>query len=137
MMPAQTFALVLQPAPSPPAPSSGTGSGSSGGLASSPLGNPMVMIGLMFVVVYFMMIRPQQKRQREQQDWLKSLSKGDDVVTSGGIIGKIHGLTENTVTLETGDKVNIKILRSHIAGKAPAPGQPGPAPSETKPDEKN
>ena len=78
---------------------------------------PMIMI---FVVFYFMLIRPQQKKQRETQDWLKSLQKGDEVVTTGGVIGKISGLTESTVTLEVQEKVRLKVLRSHIAGKPPA-----------------
>jgi preprotein translocase subunit YajC len=77
-----------------------------------------------------MLIRPQQKKQREQQDWLKQLKKGDEVVTTGGIIGKISGLTDNTVTLELQEKVRVKVLRSHIAGKPPAPGQPAPEPQQ-------
>jgi preprotein translocase subunit YajC len=86
-------------------------------------------MALIFVVFYFMLIRPQQKKQKEQQDWLKALKKGDEVVTSGGLIGKIAGLTDNTVTLEV-DKVRLKVLRSHISGKAPGPGQPGPEPPQ-------
>jgi preprotein translocase subunit YajC len=88
---------------------------------------PLVLI---FVVFYFMLIRPQQKKQKDLQEWLKSLKKGDEVVTNGGVIGKISGLTENTVTLEVQEKVRMKFLRSHIAGKAPAPGQPGPEPEK-------
>jgi preprotein translocase subunit YajC len=88
---------------------------------------PMVMI---FVVFYLMLIRPQQKKQRELQDWLKQLKKGDEVVTTGGLIGKISGLTDNTVTLELQEKVRVKILRSHISGKPPAPGQPAPEPQQ-------
>jgi preprotein translocase subunit YajC len=88
---------------------------------------PMIMI---FVVFYFMLIRPQQKKQRETQDWLKSLKKGDEVVTSGGVIGRISGLTDNTVTLEVQEKVRLKVLRSHIAGKPPAAGQPAPEPEK-------
>jgi preprotein translocase subunit YajC len=115
--------------PAPQAPAGGApnpmgGCGGQGGMLI-----PMLMI---FVVFYFMLIRPQQKKQREQQDWLKSLKKGDEVVTTGGIIGKISGLTDNTVTLEVQEKVRMKFLRSHIAGKAPAPGQPGPEPQQQK-----
>ena len=92
---------------------------------------PMIMI---FVVFYFMLIRPQQKKQRELQDWLKQLKKGDEVVTTGGIIGKISGITDEVVTLEVQEKVRMKFLRSHIAGKAPGSKQPGPeaAPPEKK-----
>ncbi len=88
---------------------------------------PMIMI---FVVFYFMLIRPQQKKQREMQDWLKQLKKGDEVVTTGGLIGKVSGLTDNTVTLELQEKVRVKVLRSHIAGKPPAAGQPAPEPQQ-------
>ena len=86
---------------------------------------PMIAI---FVVFYFMLIRPQQKKQRELQDWVKSLKKGDEVVTTGGIIGKVSGITEQVVTLEVQEKVRMKFLRSHIAGKAPGSQGPGPDP---------
>ena len=88
---------------------------------------PMIMI---FVVFYFMLIRPQQKKQRELQDWLKSLKKGDEVVTSGGIIGKISGLKDNEVVLEVQEKVRMRFLRSHIAGKAPGSATAGPDPEK-------
>jgi preprotein translocase subunit YajC len=92
---------------------------------------PMIMI---FVVFYFMLIRPQQKKQRELQDWLKQLKKGDEVVTTGGIIGKISGITDTVVTLEVQEKVRMKFLRSHISGKAP--GAAGPGPDAPAPDKK-
>ena len=82
----------------------------------------MVPFLFIFVVFYFMLIRPQQKKQREQQDWLKSLKKGDEVVTTGGLIGKITGLNDAVVTLEVQEKVRLRVLRSAIAGKPPAPG---------------
>ncbi|HPH27404.1 MAG TPA: preprotein translocase subunit YajC [Pseudomonadota bacterium] len=92
--------------------------GSGGAFA---LGN-MLPILLMFVIFYFLLIRPQQKRQRELQDWLKSIKKNDEVVTTGGIWGKVAGIAENSpyVTLELQEKVRIRVLRSHIAGKAPS-----------------
>ena len=52
------------------------------------------------------------------------MKKGDEVVTTGGLIGKISGLTENTVTLEVQEKVRLKVVRSHIAGKPPQLIQP-------------
>jgi preprotein translocase subunit YajC len=82
---------------------------------------PMLM---MFAIFYFLLIRPQQKKQRELQDWLKSLKKGDEVVTTGGLVGKISGITEHIVTLELQEKVRVRVLRSHIAGKPPAPPAP-------------
>lgn len=90
---------------------------------------PMIMI---FVVFYFMLIRPQQKKQRELQDWLKTLKKGDEVVTSSGIIGKISGLKDNEVVLEVQEKVRMRVLRSHIAGKAPGSATAGPEPEPQK-----
>ena len=131
-MHATLFALLLQAAPAAPAAPSAPGGGGSNPMATACGGGggmlaPMVLI---FVVFYFMLIRPQQKKQRELADWLKSLKKGDEVVTTGGVIGKISGLTDNTVTLEVQEKVRLKVLRSHVAGKAPAPGQPGPEPEK-------
>jgi preprotein translocase subunit YajC len=82
----------------------------------------MVPFLFIFVVFYFMLIRPQQKKQREQQDWLKSLKKGDEVVTTGGLIGKITGLSDTVVTLEVQEKVRLRVLRSAVAGRPPAPG---------------
>jgi preprotein translocase subunit YajC len=103
------------------------------GACAGQQGNMLMPMMMIFVVFYFMLIRPQQKKQKDQQDWLKALQKGDDVVTTGGLIGRITGLTENTVTLEVQEKVRLKVLRSHIAGKPPQPGQSGEGP---KPAEK-
>lgn len=70
---------------------------------------------LMFVVFYFLLIRPQQKRQKEQAEMIKNLKKGDRVVTSGGIIGIIHTLQDDYVVLKVGDQdTKIEILRSGI-----------------------
>jgi preprotein translocase subunit YajC len=98
--------------------------------APGPLGGMAIPILMMVAVFYFLIMRPQQKKQREQTEWLKSLKKGDDVVTTGGVIGRISGLTDNTVTLEVQEKVRLKVLRTHIAGKPPAPGQPAPEPEK-------
>ncbi|HAR41530.1 MAG TPA: preprotein translocase subunit YajC [Bdellovibrionales bacterium] len=68
----------------------------------------------MFAVVYFLMIRPQQKKMKQQQAMLSSLQTGDEVITNSGIIGRIAGMTEKVVTLEISDGVKIKILRSQV-----------------------
>ena len=73
---------------------------------------PMVMI---LGVFYFLIIRPQQKKMKQQQEMLGSLKDGDEVVTTSGILGQIRGMTESVVTLEIADQVKIKILRSQIA----------------------
>ena len=71
---------------------------------------------LMFAVLYFLMIRPQQKRAKQQETMLGALKKGDIVRTNGGIRGEITALDERDVTIEVADHTRIKVLRSHVAG---------------------
>ncbi|MGA6993547.1 MAG: preprotein translocase subunit YajC [Candidatus Deferrimicrobiaceae bacterium] len=71
---------------------------------------------LMFVVFYFILIRPQQKTAKRHQEFIKNLKMGDRVVTSGGLHGMVTGLTDTTVTLEIADKVRVKVARSAIGG---------------------
>lgn len=80
-----------------------------------------ILLGVMFVVFYLFLIRPQQKRQKEMQGMLNALDKGDRVVTSGGVLGTIVSLNDQVITLEVADKVRIKVMRSHIQGKQPGP----------------
>jgi preprotein translocase subunit YajC len=70
----------------------------------------------MFLILYFMIIRPQQKRQKEQQKMLGSLKKGDKIVTSGGIHGVISGIDDKTLLVEIADKVKIKVDRGSVSG---------------------
>lgn len=74
----------------------------------------LMMVGI-FVVFYFFMIRPQQKKQKDQKTYLASLKKGDTVVTIGGMHGKIVSLDDETVTLEVGRATNLKFDRSAIS----------------------
>jgi preprotein translocase subunit YajC len=76
---------------------------------------PLVLI---FIVFYFLLIRPQQKKAKEHQVYLTNLKKGDKIITGGGIHGQIVGLTETVATLEIAENVRIKINRSAIAGSA-------------------
>ena len=70
---------------------------------------------VMFVVFYFLLIRPQQKKQREHQAMVKNLKKGDRIVTSGGIIGTVHTLQDDYLVLRVGDQdTKIEVLRSAI-----------------------
>ena len=71
---------------------------------------------LMFAVLYFLMIRPQQKRARAHDEMVKALKKGDIVRTNGGIRGEITAVDERDVTLEIAERTRIKILKSHVAG---------------------
>ena len=88
----------------------------SGGGSSSPLGNPLIMVVLMFAVMYFLVLRPQSKKAKEHQKMLSELKKGDDVVTQGGIIGKISGLKDGEVTLQVQEGVRLRFQRSAITG---------------------
>jgi preprotein translocase subunit YajC len=77
---------------------------------------PMVAI---FVVFYFLRIRPQQKRAREQKDLLAALEKGNEVITAGGIVGRITKINEQYVTLEVATGVEMTVQRSAIAQLLP------------------
>jgi preprotein translocase subunit YajC len=68
----------------------------------------------MFVIMYFVMIRPQQKKAKEQKALIAGVVKGDEVVTAGGIIGRISKLGESSVHIETGNNVELQIQRSAI-----------------------
>lgn len=75
----------------------------------------IAIIILMFVFLYFFMIRPQKKQERETNEMRNNLKVGDEITTIGGIIGKIVSMKEETITIETGhDRVRIRILRSAI-----------------------
>jgi len=76
----------------------------------------LIFMGLLFAVFYFILIRPQQKRQKEHRQLLESLKRGDKVMTTGGIQGTIVALSENVVTVEIADKVKVKVGRNYIAG---------------------
>ena len=74
----------------------------------------MFMILAMFGIMYFLVIRPQSKKQKELQKMLSELKKGDEVVTSGGIIGKISGMKDNELTLQLQEGVRVRVLRSAV-----------------------
>ena len=74
---------------------------------------PLILI---FVIFYFLLIRPQQKKAKEHQQFLTALKVGDEVVSSGGLQGTITGLSDIVVTLEIADKVRVKIARPYIMG---------------------
>ena len=88
--------------------------------ASSPFGMLLPM-GAIFLIFYFLLIRPQQKRQREHDTMLKALEKGDSVVTAGGIHGTVVGVTDDTLTVEIaalkGERVRVKVARAKIESR--------------------
>ena len=74
---------------------------------------------LMFVVFYFLLIRPQQKQAKQHRTFLDALKAGDEVVTNSGIFGRIVSVSDPTVTLEIARDVKIRMLKSQIAGPQP------------------
>jgi len=99
------------------------GTAASGGFGDWGFIGTMVVI---FGIFYFLMIRPQQKKQKELKAMLNNLTYGDAVVTTGGIHGKVSGLTDAIVTLEIADKVRIKVSRSAIGAITQKAGAPAP-----------
>ena len=89
--------------------------------AESPFGGitGMLPILLMFVVLYFVMIRPQMKRQKEQRQMLEALVKGDEVVTAGGVLGRISKMGDTYLHIETGNGVELQVQRSAIVQVLP------------------
>ena len=84
-----------------------------------PGGNPMMQsllfIFVMFFILYFLMIRPQRKRQRERAEMLSGLSKGDHVVTTGGIRGVITLVRDHEVVVKVADNVKLTLVKSGVA----------------------
>jgi len=88
------------------------GEAAGGGIAS------LIPLVLIIVIFYFLLIRPQQKRLKAHQSLISELKKGDKVVTSGGIIGSIHDVSEDTVRVEIADKVRVTVKRDTITSLA-------------------
>jgi preprotein translocase subunit YajC len=104
----------------------GQGGASEGGAAGFASFIPLV---LMFAIFYFLLIRPQQKRNKDHRSMLANLKKDDRIVTSGGLHGRVTGLDETTLTVEIADKVRVKISRGNVAAIVQSAS---PAPAETK-----
>ncbi len=79
----------------------------------------MLPLVLMFVVLYFIMIRPQMKRQKEHKAMIDALAKGDEVATAGGLLGKVAGLSEGIVQLEIANGVQVQVQRSAVTQVLP------------------
>lgn len=79
----------------------------------------MLPLVLMFVVLYFVMIRPQMKRQKEHKAMIEAVAKGDEVVTAGGLIGKISKLGDTFIHLEVANGVELQVQRSAISQVLP------------------
>ena len=90
----------------------GGAAGAGGGMAAFQQIIPLVF---MFAIFYFLLIRPQQKKAKEHKALLESMKKGDNVITAGGVHGKVSAVENDLVTLEIANNVNIKITKSYIA----------------------
>ena len=91
--------------------------------AAAPGQEPSMFMSLVpfifiFGVMYFLIIRPQSRRQKEHQKFLSEIKRGDEVITASGILGKIDGLTDLFATLEIAPGVKIKVLRNQIASSS-------------------
>jgi preprotein translocase subunit YajC len=103
------------------APSAGAASDAAGNPAAAPQGGgfePIIFLVLMLVVFYFFLIRPQQKRAKKHKALVESLKRGDTVITSSGIYGRIVAIEGNVVTLEIAKNTRIKVLRNFVGGIA-------------------
>ena len=80
---------------------------------------PLLMVGGFFVVFYFLLFRPQQKRAKEHQNLISKLASGDEVVTGGGVLGKVTEVGDTFVTLEIADGVRIKVQKNQITQLMP------------------
>jgi len=78
---------------------------------------PILMMLVMFGIFYFILIRPQVRKQKEHQAVLSKLGQGDEVITRGGLIGKITGVSGDVIVLELQEKVRVRIPRAYVEGK--------------------
>lgn len=74
---------------------------------------------ILFVVFYFLLIRPQQKRAKEHRNMVQNIAKGDEIVTAGGLVGKVVELGDNFIEMEVADNVRVKIQRPMLASVLP------------------
>lgn len=89
------------------------GNGESGGVGAFSSFLPLILI---FVIFYFLLIRPQSRKAKEHKNMLENLKKGDKIITSGGIYGVIENIDGNTLTIKIAENVRIKVSRSGITG---------------------
>ena len=98
---------------------------------------PLILMGAMFAIFYFLLIRPQQKKSKDHRQMLSNLKKGDRVVTSGGIHGRITGMDESTLTVEIAEKVRVKVTRANVGGLVNPASQAQPPKKEKKDKDKD
>ncbi len=79
----------------------------------------IIMMGLMFAAFYFLLIRPQQKKQKQHQELVTGLKVGDEVLTAGGILGRITGVSEHYAVIAISDSTEIKVQKQSISAVVP------------------
>lgn len=107
-----------------------------GGAAQKQAGasDTLILMVALFAIFYFLLIRPQQKERKKRQEMINSLKKGDRIITTGGLCGRITAADNAKVTLEISDKVRVRVLRSSIASlDQPAPKTPAAKDDKTDP----
>lgn len=80
----------------------------------------LFLMGLMFAIFYFLLIRPQQKRNKAHQQMIQDLKVGDRIVSAGGLYGRVTGVSDTTLTVEIAEKVRVKINRSSVSMLVPS-----------------
>ncbi len=98
----------------------GAGGQGAGGFSS------FIPIILMFAIFYFLLIRPQQKKQKNLRTMISNLKKGDRIITTGGLYGRITGISDTTITVEIAEKVRVKLNRSNVTALNQPASQPQP-----------
>lgn len=92
-----------------------------GGDAGSLLQSPIVPFGIMLLLIWLLIIRPQQRKQREHDNMLKAIEKGDQIITAGGLYGKVVGTEEDSLTVEIaalkGERVRVKVARGKVESR--------------------
>lgn len=111
------------------------GQGAQGGFGA------FIPLILMFVIFYFLLIRPQQKKTKQHREMITNLKKGDRIVTGGGIHGRITGMDDTTLTVEIADRVRVKLNRGNVTAllqtaAQPAAAQSGKSDADKKADKK-
>lgn len=104
--------------------------GPMGGCGGGQTTQMLIMMGLVFAIFYFLIIRPSQKRERDRQAMLSGLKPGDEVVTNGGIVGRITGTAEKHLVVEISPKVRVKVLRAQVSRFDDSSDKDGSGPSK-------
>lgn len=81
--------------------------------------SPLIMLGIFFVVFFFLVIRPQMKRAKEHRNMVSALGKGDEVITSGGLAGRIDDVSDSFITVEVANGVCVKVQKQAVTAVLP------------------